>query len=51
MAKQENFDFETDKKFSLDLSFFKNLTQKQKETILMVAIAVVAVIYFWSPNK
>ena len=44
MAKQENFDFETDKKFNLDLSFFKNLTAKQKETILMIAIAVVAVI-------
>ena len=44
MAKKENFDFETDKKFNLDLSFFKNLTAKQKETILMIAIAVVAVI-------
>ena len=44
MAKQENFDFETDKKFNLDLSFFKNLTAKQKETILMIAIAVVALI-------
>lgn len=44
MAKKENFDFETDKKFSLDLSFFKNLTQKQKEMILMIAIGVVALI-------
>lgn len=48
MAKKntENFDFDTEAKakFSLDLSFFKNLTQKQKETILMIVIAVVAVI-------
>ena len=44
MAKKENFDFETENKFNLDLSFFKNLTAKQKETILMIAIAVVAVI-------
>ena len=46
MAKQDNFDFDTESKakFSLDFSFLKNLTQKQKEMILMIAIAVVAVI-------
>lgn len=44
MAKKENFDFETENKFKVDFSFFKDLTQKQKETILMIAIAVVAVI-------
>ena len=48
MAKidNENFDFDTEAKAkpTLDLSFFKNLTQKQKETILMIAIIIVAVV-------
>ena len=48
MAKKdnENFDFDTEAKAkpSFDLSFLKNLTQKQKETILMIAIIIVAVI-------
>lgn len=44
--KDENFDFDTESKakLSLDLGFLKNLTQKQKETILMIAITVVAVV-------
>ena len=44
--KDENFDFDTESKsgFSLDLSFFKNLTKKQKRIILAAIIAVVAII-------
>ena len=44
--KEENFDFETEgkAKFSLDLSFLKNLTKQQKGIILIAAVAVVLVI-------
>ena len=46
MAKKDDFDFETEGKgkFSLDLSFFTNLTKQQKGIILIAAIAVVLVI-------
>lgn len=46
MAKQDNFDFDTESKakFSLDFGFLKNLTQKQKEMILMITIGVIALI-------
>ena len=44
--KEENFDFETEGKgtFSLDLSFFTNLTKQQKGIILIAAVALVLVI-------
>ena len=45
--KEENFDFDTEEgkgKFSLDLSFLKNLTKQQKGIILIAAVAVVLVI-------
>lgn len=44
MAKRENFDFETENKFNLNFDFFKNLTQKQKETILTITVGVIALI-------
>lgn len=46
MAKKDDFDFETEGKgkFSLDLSFFTNLTKQQKGIILIAAVAVVLVI-------
>jgi hypothetical protein len=45
--KDDNFDFDTESegKIKFDLvGFFKNLTKKQKETILMIVIGVVALI-------
>ena len=48
MAKKDDFDFETEGKgkFSLDLSFFTNLTKQQKGVILaaIAAIVVIAIV-------
>ncbi len=44
MAKKDNFDFETESKFNLNLKFLDNLTKQQKGIILIAAVAIVLVI-------
>ena len=43
MAKKDGFNFDTGSKAKFSLDFLKNLTKKQKETILIAVIAIVVV--------